>query len=323
MSWRSVLALTASYGLVFGMVLWAPDAHWGVMLVRNVPSLVLLIPLVALAVWSGIRRRPWPALVCSAGFAIGILTIGGLRLPQSRAVPEGRVLRVMSYNIAHGVAGHRTVAEAILTLRPDICCLQEGSIIWDSDGDDEAFHALLTDYEIVKANDMIVLSRFPVVGHTFTLTSESQPKICQVVDLDVEGTIVRVANVHWQPVFGGRKWEGWSGTQRWLEAHAKERRLQPMRTLACLHDPDVPTILCGDLNGPPLGPSYAAVRRTFRDAFADAGVGFGYTLTAGFPLRRIDYVFCRSGLVPVACEVPDIRASDHRPVLATLMLERG
>ena len=56
------------------------------------------------------------------------------------------------------------------------------------------------------------------------------------------------------------------------------------------------------------------------DVWAAVGVGPGLTFEARRPFARIDYVLVSGGLVPVAAEVVDTRASDHRPVVADLDL---
>jgi endonuclease/exonuclease/phosphatase family metal-dependent hydrolase len=56
------------------------------------------------------------------------------------------------------------------------------------------------------------------------------------------------------------------------------------------------------------------------DGWAAVGRGPGHTFPARRPLARIDHVLVSAQLRPVAADVPDTRASDHRPVVVELDL---
>jgi len=51
-----------------------------------------------------------------------------------------------------------------------------------------------------------------------------------------------------------------------------------------------------------------------------AAAGPGFTYPAADPVRRIDYVFTRGPLMPHTARVLATDASDHRPVIAVLVL---
>ncbi|MEV8524485.1 endonuclease/exonuclease/phosphatase family protein [Streptomyces sp. NPDC052000] len=77
-------------------------------------------------------------------------------------------------------------------------------------------------------------------------------------------------------------------------------------------------ILLGDFNAAPPSPELAPLWRELTDADPHAN-----SFPADVPVRRIDYVAVQSGAVRVRdATVPRTLASDHRPVVADLLLRR-
>lgn len=84
------------------------------------------------------------------------------------------------------------------------------------------------------------------------------------------------------------------------------------------------TILGGDLNEEPDGRAATWIAERYWDAFARVGQGPGHTFPSVEPHARIDYLFISDGLTAERAWVGgDAFAglSDHRPILADLLLE--
>ncbi|MGD7788926.1 endonuclease/exonuclease/phosphatase family protein [Propionibacteriaceae bacterium Y1700] len=82
-------------------------------------------------------------------------------------------------------------------------------------------------------------------------------------------------------------------------------------------------LLLGDLNAKPEQPEMAPLFDAFSDGWLVAGSGDGFTFPAQAPDRRIDYVLTRGGPRVVKAEIPETLASDHRPLVADVVLRRG
>ena len=86
-----------------------------------------------------------------------------------------------------------------------------------------------------------------------------------------------------------------------------------------------PTILTGDLNAPVQS---LVCRRLFsaglRDAFSEAGIGYGYTYgrytKIGRPYVRIDYILVSRHWQIQRCWGGNSKGSNHCPVIADLVL---
>lgn len=97
------------------------------------------------------------------------------------------------------------------------------------------------------------------------------------------------------------------------------KRAYQAETIAHIIDSrDIPTLVCGDFNDPPISYSYKTIRGKFRDTFEDKGSGYGYTYKRLYRVMRIDYVLTSPDFETLTYDTPDVEWSDHRPVIATL-----
>ncbi len=95
-----------------------------------------------------------------------------------------------------------------------------------------------------------------------------------------------------------------------------------------LEQEKLPWIAAGDMNTPDHGILYRVFARRFTDAFARAGFGYGFTfpgrtrnpLALGGPWMRLDYIFASPEWRPRFCRVEPARPSQHRAVVARLVL---
>jgi vancomycin resistance protein VanJ len=76
----------------------------------------------------------------------------------------------------------------------------------------------------------------------------------------------------------------------------------------------------GDFNTPPRTSLYRELTAQYKDAFEAAGYGFGWTYPSVRPLVRIDHILMNHRVEPRGCWVPKTSGSDHRPVVADLVV---
>ncbi|MBB5351755.1 endonuclease/exonuclease/phosphatase (EEP) superfamily protein YafD [Haloferula luteola] len=82
-----------------------------------------------------------------------------------------------------------------------------------------------------------------------------------------------------------------------------------------------PVILAGDFNAPPTDPIHRLLSQDFLDAFDEAGTGWGNTFQRRIPILRIDQIHATRHFKPLGCRAVTTRHSDHRFVVADLLLE--
>ena len=79
-------------------------------------------------------------------------------------------------------------------------------------------------------------------------------------------------------------------------------------------------VLVGDLNARPGTPEIDAITEDLVDAWAEAGVGPGYTYSTENPHARLDYVLHSNDVMTRTAAVLSTDGSDHLPVIADLSL---
>jgi endonuclease/exonuclease/phosphatase family metal-dependent hydrolase len=80
-----------------------------------------------------------------------------------------------------------------------------------------------------------------------------------------------------------------------------------------------PLVIGGDFNSTPDSDVHTLFASVFTDSWQQCGSGSGFTFPADSSVRRIDYLYLR-GLSCTRAEVPITQASDHRPLVATLVV---
>ncbi|MGW2779612.1 endonuclease/exonuclease/phosphatase family protein [Streptomyces olivaceoviridis] len=252
--------------------------------------------------------------------------------PAASRVP----LRVATYNI-HAGAGQDGVfdldrtAAAIRDLDADVVGLQEVDVHWGarSGFTDEArelagklgmrvFFAPV--YDLPPATPggerrqygVALLSRRPVRGawnHEITRLSTQTPDPVPApapgfaeVAVKVRGTLVHVYATHLD-----------------YRTDPSVRRAQVDDMLGVLAADSGPKVLLGDFNAEPDAPELARLW----GPLADAAPSGGKTYPAVDPVKRIDLVTVSPDVTVTATHESGTTASDHRPVVADLLLHRG
>lgn len=244
-------------------------------------------------------------------------------------------LRVMTYNIQYGGGNLDDIAETIRASAADVVALQEVDVHWSArSGFVDQAAALAARlgmqarfapiYQLPGDNaaapmrefGVALLSRYPIVAfanHTITRLSTQQPEGTPPAPMpgfleatvDVRGTRVRVFNTHLD-----------------YRPDPAVRARQVTESLAIIGDPATPTLMFGDLNAGPTAPELQPLFERLRDswaAFADPGL----TYPATAPARRIDFVLTSRHFRVRTARVPGTQASDHRPVVVELVVDRA
>lgn len=81
-----------------------------------------------------------------------------------------------------------------------------------------------------------------------------------------------------------------------------------------------PFVFCADLNSVPSSYTYHTISRNLNDAFLLKGFGFGGTYDGFSPTIRIDVALTSKQFSPVQYYSPQLKISDHFPVITDLKL---
>lgn len=269
------------------------------------------------------RRAFIGALAALAGGSVACAS-----LPSPASEVE---LRVMTYNIRSGNGNLDGTAAAIRQQSPDIVALQEVDVHWaersgfvdeatalgDKLGMNVRFAPIYSLPGVSSSAPrrefgVALLSRFPIVSFAndsiARLSTQEENPVPSAAPgllhatLDVHGIPVRVFNTH----LDYRK-----------EPAVRERQVGEM--LRYIGDLSTPTLVFGDMNAAPDAPELQPLFARLHDAWTGSPDA-GYTYPAEQPASRIDYVLVSPQFSVRSIRVPVTDASDHRPVVAELVL---
>ena len=241
-------------------------------------------------------------------------------------------VRVLVYNIhagkdSQGIDNLERVAELVRRTGADLVLLQEVDRGTERSGrtDQPAVLARLTGYHVAFGKTLdyqggeygiAVLSRWPIVSDTLLpLTVQPpqqraggshEPRGVLHVTVAGPGGALHVLNTHLDPsAEDGYRLQEVEGV---LSA---ARRLVPGAA---------PALLGGDFNAVPESRVHQRVLGdAWRDAWIACGRGSAATYPSHLPVKRIDYLFLPASLACESAVVLESAASDHRPLLVTLL----
>lgn len=323
-----LLALVNVYfvGLfVWALVHWVIGDRWWWLFALNAlaPYLFLPLPAILPLAFRLRRRETWAGL--GLAFALFAYLYGGLFLPQlPGAQANGPTLTVMAYNVLGFNLATSNVVEAIRASQADVIALQELN-----PENAEAIERELMEvypYQILNPQNGVtgsgVISRYPLRP-----TGEHLPGgwigTPHVLELDFDGQPVTLIRFH-----------AYAGINNVAPREAQARIIADF---VAAHPG--PFIAAGDLNATDMSFAYRLLTGQLRDSWREAGWGFGQTFPgaasvgssrptlAGIPvpmwLVRIDYIFHSDDFTAAAARIgPWDGASDHRPVVAELVLRK-
>lgn len=257
-------------------------------------------------------------------------------------------VKVMSWNVGRfamhddeaGIAGYDQCVDSVFNFireqDADIICLQEFSI-----GNDERtreylkrkFKGYSAEYYIFPGRGRsfgnVTLSRYPVKGKGRIKFDESA-NLAIYTDYSVNGRNFRVYNCHFESYnisFTGliralarRDSTVMAETGTKMKRSITRRPKQVDRVFSDIEKCPLEAFVCGDFNDNPMSYTYYRMTRDRKDAFVEAGDGFGATYSLLWPMLRIDYVLFPSRFRALSHDIPRVPYSDHYPVITEIEL---
>lgn len=259
------------------------------------------------------------AIVCFA--ALLACAAGDAQAGEAPTAVEKPVLRLLTYNIHHaegrdGKIDLDRIAGVVLSLKPDIVCLQEvdrhlsrtnrldfPALLSEKLGMPVVFSANYHFDEGEYGN--ATFSRLPLISWENVALPGGpglEPRGCLETVYQWEGRDVKVWNTH-------------------LGLKPEEREQQSRHLLREGFAPNL--LLCGDMNENTAGAGMRLVVQALGED-EEARICDDPTFPAGDPLKRIDHIFAGMDYLVTRCEVVRNEttrvASDHLPVFAEIIV---
>lgn len=306
--------------------LWRWGDVWGPMTVLLFgPRWVLFVPIVGLAV---AVVRPRPKLLVALGVAAAIVVgpVMGFNVGWRRWLEgdvAGTAIRVVTYNVAGGADLNTSLPWIIERTRADILGFQEcGGTLADGVRDlpEIAWYTSTQDH-------LCLVSRYPVLStrqldrENFRVAGGSGIVIEYTIDLGTRQ--LTLTNLHLEtpreglaPVREGNVTEGFGR----LESKSIIRDIESSQARRLVDDGEGAIVVIGDFNLPVESVIYRRHWGGMRNAFSRVGFGFGFTRLAGWIRARIDHILAGDGIQIVRAFVGPDFGSDHRPMIADLVV---
>lgn len=255
-------------------------------------------------------------------------------------------VKILSYNVArfsfqndHGssqTARMDSVFTFILDQDPDIICLQEFRT-----SDYENVRAFLkkrmggykAEYYLfptgTDAFGNVTLSRLPV-KHKGVIKFDESANLAIYTDYNCYGHDFRVYNCHFESynismsgilrAVVSKDSDVFAETGNKMKKSITRRPKQVDQVFSDIEKCPFDSFVCGDFNDNPMSYTYYRMTRGRKDAFVEAGNGFGATFATMWPLLRIDYILYPEQFEAVSHEIPRVPWSDHYPVITEIEL---
>jgi len=326
--------------LISLMQLIGPERFWWSALNLYLPQWIWALPGTGLLVGtllSSALKKKLPDRYSAALIAISLVSliwvawpIMGFCWPISGRPPDVTAarLRVMTYNIKYyktrNVDGDLSaIAKQITEAKPDLLLLQDASASLDG-----RIAELLRGWNVCAFGQYVIASRLPLSeSHVGSISFFGHSHSYLRCQLQVGTRFISIYDVHLLTPRSGlaaiRYREGISE----FESETRARLVQAGELAEDLQRETLPVIVAGDFNAPLASMvCRRATRGRLLDAFANAGRGYGYTyghsLKFGKSFVRIDHVFVDPRLGVTDCWAGDASGSDHRPVIADIVIPR-
>jgi endonuclease/exonuclease/phosphatase family metal-dependent hydrolase len=261
-------------------------------------------------------------------------------------------LRVLSWNVNRwdernkkmrgGVSYRPLMLDYIESTGADVVCLQEffecldpqffAANIPELKKRGFVYHSFIPSTQLFEGKfqyGLAIFSRFPIRKTAYSENYKStHSEGLLYADIDVNGSIVRIYNLHLEtPGIGkadytteGKIKPSYSVFSKIKNSYAL-RNLQARSASSEIQNSPYPVIMCADLGDVPNSYAYHTIKRNNQDAFLKKGAGLGGTLRHTSPTLRIDYIFAGKDFHILQFDNnTQIRYSDHYPLLADFQL---
>lgn len=299
---------------------------------------LLLAHLLFVICWAVLRK--YQAFISLGCLLLGWPHITGFVGLNAPGRSDQAVLTVKTFN-AYGfrkdiTTGKRYESEALPGLFPTegigVLCLQEFPTTYPGNEFIDYFKgkAGFKFAHAIPNGALAIFSRHPIKKtHTHYFVKHFNG--FQWADIEVEGRLVRIFNLHLQSIgvsgmanevaatgnFQEKKtWDKIRGMGGRFKRAEQRRVEQTAAVVAEIQKSPHPVLVCGDFNATPQSYSYRQLSKGLEDAFREAGTGLGTTYAGKIPALRIDYQLYSPALQALDQDIRPERFSDHHSITA-------
>ncbi|TDP00769.1 endonuclease/exonuclease/phosphatase family protein [Flavobacterium sp. 245] len=216
---------------------------------------------------------------------------------------------------------------------PDILCIQEYSNSAHLDLKVYPHRYIFIDGNQIKTGQAI-FSKFPIIDEGNIVFPKSDNNVVYA-DIKRGKDIIRVYNMHLQSIkispdvseisdnidnVNQKKSQRiYARISKGFTQQQEQAEIFKEHIKKCKY----PIIICGDMNNSPFSYVYRNIKGKLKDAFEEAGQGFGATYKFKYYPARIDYIFTDTKMKVKQFEsFSDFENSDHYPIMTRLSIDQ-
>lgn len=301
----------------------------------------------------------WPAHQVIPRWGIDWAPAAAVREPMKSIEMHDAELRILSWNVRQfnrffwidqtGIQD--SIVAYMASKAPDVICIQE-CYLEKTDRPWMSREALIRgtglshwqeEFKLGRGQKklfgLVIMSRFPIVGHGAIGFENDENNSAMYVDVLVEGDTLRVFNTHMGSI--GFDQTDYEATQRVNEEAARDQIRSRMNTAwrkrafqaelvsGHVQRSPYPVVLAGDFNDTPVSYAVHRFQPWLEDAYstAESQVGntpwLGATYSGELPFLRIDHVLHSPVFRCVRFETGAVQMADHRPLIVDFALGSG
>ena len=307
------------------------DEWWPGTILLFVGRWVFLLPLIGL-IPAALFARAWLLLPLTLATTLIVGPLMGARvgLEGMMPAPEGTKIRVLTFNTGAGAGAGVDLEFLLEAWNADIVAFQECT-----HSVQDAIARLGKPWSHHEERGLCMITRFPIRAvsimdrKTLEEINEKGGGIGgsgDVIryDLETPAGLVHFTNVHLETPRKGFEafFTRAGGAFELLKQNTKLRDAESRLARRHVDAGGIPLIVAGDFNTTIESRIFQRHWGDFKDAFTAAGFGFGMTKYNGWIRVRIDHVLTDDSFGITHVELAEDRGSDHRPVIADLVLKR-
>lgn len=331
----------------------SPERLWVIAFFGLAYPVLVIINILFIVYWTlQLKKRAFYSLIVIFGGWLQLNSFFQIHF-NNQTNNTQKPIKVMSYNVkvfdlynwTHNLETRNNIFSLIGDEDPDILCLQE---FFSRDSSKYNNLEKLTSFQKAKhvhveytTNSVknqhwgiATFSKYPVVGKGKVDFGYRGNNVCIYTDLQVGKDTIRIYNMHLQSIaFGTDDYRYMDDLEKNKETedieHSKnivkrlkrafiKRAKQADLIQESISKSPYPVIVCGDFNDTPASYTYATISENLKDAFVEAGNGFGKTYSGKFPSFRIDYILHSNQFKAYEFRTIHEELSDHYPIVTYL-----
>lgn len=317
----AILALLATYAAPY----ISPDLLWPVAFLGLTFPAVVLINVLFILYWILFFNMKFlfslAAIVIGWSHVSEFIQINAKKFPSK----QDNSITLVTFNARYfglfdqkGDDETESFMEKVNKINPDVLCVQEMANISVPRANElmKSFYKKYNTYQKVNikigkdgawlCDNIAILSKFPVADKGVVEHDPSSGNYTIYADIVAHGDTVRVISTHLQSIkFERREYDA----VKQLELEGNPEKVDAYKSIVSkmkyaflmrakqtdaiadfISKSPHKIIVCGDFNDTPLSYAYRTIKGEMKDAFMEAGSGFGRTYVGSMPSFRIDFI---------------------------------